>query len=59
MSEAGNQDIMPGEPAVAPNPGGAPATHEAEDAADVLDADADGPDILVSKLRCVTWAELN
>ncbi|PMD12025.1 S-adenosyl-L-methionine-dependent methyltransferase [Hyaloscypha hepaticicola] len=46
MFEAGNQDIMPGESAIAPHPGGAPATHEAEDAADVLDADADGPDVL-------------
>ena len=49
MSEAANQDIIPGDSVVAPNPE-TPVAHEAEDAVDILDADPDGPGVLVSQL---------
>ena len=53
MSEAAKQDNIPGDTGVGPNPEGAPAAHEADNADDILDADQDGPDVLVSQLCCV------
>jgi hypothetical protein len=50
MSEAAKQDIAAGDSVVAPNPEETPAAHEAEDAVDILAADADGPGVLVSHL---------
>jgi hypothetical protein len=58
MSEAANQDNIPGDTGVGPNPEGAPAAHEADNADDILDADQDGPDVLVSQLCCVIRVEL-
>jgi hypothetical protein len=48
MAEATNQEIISGDSIVDPEE--APAAHEADDTADILDADSDGPDVLVSQL---------
>jgi hypothetical protein len=58
MSEAAEQDIIPGDSVVAPNPEETPAAHEAEDAVHILAADPNGPGVLVSQLWCVTQVEL-
>jgi hypothetical protein len=51
MSEATNQGIVSGASVVDPEE--APAAPEADDTADILDADSDGPDVLVSQLSDV------